>query len=128
MNSITPYSAYEPLWSPNLEEWIAILLTVNIAIQLVRLTSTNRECNEKYNRLLNDSIKHDVERVEEYNKLVDKFHENDGTHVDDYNKLLDENIALEAQLVEKSSRITALRKRIRRLESRIARNAKTYTE
>ena len=117
------YSAYGSMWTPNVEEWIAMLLAINILIQCVHLTNTQSkcECNEKYSRLLEVSIQNDTERMEEYNKLVDKFNENDETHVDDYNKLIDDNTALEAELLEKSSRITFLRKRIGRLESRLAR-------
>lgn len=133
INPMTIHSPYTSLWFPNMEEWIAILFALNLAIQLLRLTLPDKECqcNEKYRYL----IEHDAELVEKYNTLVDNFHENDATHVDDYNNLIDENNALEAriseledQLAEKTGRTSTLRKRIRRLESRIARNAKTYKE
>ena len=133
INSMTIYSPYSGLWSPNAEEWIAMLLALNLVIQMVRVTiNTKCTCEEKYEKLLKEK---EAEHVDEYNTLVDEFNENDETHVDDYNKLVEQNASLEArineleeQIVEKSGRTTTLRKRIRRLESRISRNAKSYKE
>jgi len=133
INSMTTYSSYGGLWSPNAEEWIAMLLALNLVIQVVRVTiDTKCKCEAKYENLLREK---EAEHVVEYNTLVDEFNENDETHVEDYNKLVEQNASLEArineleeQIVEKSSRTTTLRKRIRRLESRIARSAKSYKE
>lgn len=130
---MTIYSPYSGLWSPNAEEWIAMLLGLNLIIQVVRVTiDTTSKCEAKYKKLLKEK---EAEHVLEYNTLVDNFHENDATHVEDYNKLVEKNASLEAriseleeQLAEKSGRTTSLRKRIRRLESRISRNAKSYKE
>lgn len=110
-----------------------MLLALNLIIQVVRVTiDTTSKCEAKYKKLLKEK---EEEHVLEYNTLVDEFNENDETHVEDYNKLVEQNASLEArineleeQLAEKSGRTTSLRKRIRRLESRISRNAKSYKE
>ncbi len=110
-----------------------MLLALNLIIQMLRVTiDTKCKCKEKYEKLLKEK---EEEYVVEYNTLVDEFNENDETHVDDYNILVEQNASLEArineleeEIVEKSGRTTTLRKRIRRLESRISRNAKSYKE
>jgi len=118
------------MWSPNMEEWIMMLLSLNAAIQLVRMLSMELTCQCK--ELL---AKKEAEYEEEYNKLVDEFHKNDEKHVDDYNMLVDENtelekqvMKLEEQLEEKSERVSHFRKRVHRLESRLARNTKPQLE
>ena len=120
----------DSLWTPSMEEWIIMLLSVNAAIQLVRIISIEGTC--KCKELLAEK---ESEHAEEYNKLVDEFHKNDEKHVDDYNLLVDENteleeqiMKLEEQLEEKSERVTHFRKRVHRLESRLARNTKPQLE
>ncbi len=118
------------LWSPNTEEWIIMLLSLNAAIQLVRMLNMESTCQCK--ELL---AKKEEEYEEEYNKLVNEFNKNDEKHVDDYNMLVDENTELEEQvakleeqLEEKTERVTHFRKRVHRLESRLARNTKPQLE
>jgi len=118
------------LWTPNMEEWIVMLLSLNAGIMMVRLLGAEKtcDCKEKYEDLLDD-------KDEDYNRLVEEFNNNDGKHVDDYNKLLEDNQELEAhvanleeQLDEKSERAAHFRKRVYRLESRLARNRKPQLE
>jgi hypothetical protein len=113
-----------------MEEWIIMLLSLNAAIQLVRMLSIEGTC--KCKELL---AKKEAEHEEEYNKLVQEFNANDEKHVDDYNLLVDENteleeqvMKLEEQLEEKTERVTHFRKRVHRLESRLARNTKPQLE
>ena len=129
-NSMLIQTHESSLWTPNMEEWIVMLLSLNAGIMLVRLfnTETTCDCKEKYDELLD-------EKDEEYDRLVEEFNSNDGKHVDDYNKLLEENVDLEAhvanleeQLEEKCERVTHFRKRVHRLESRLARNTKPHLE
>lgn len=114
------------MWSPTMEEWILMILSLNAAIQLIHVLSIEGTCQCK--ELL-------AEKEAEYTKLLDEFYKNDEKHVDDYNKLLDENTELEGQVVkleeqleEKSERVTHFRKRVNRLESRLARNTKSQPE
>lgn len=114
------------MWSPTMEEWILMILSLNAAIQLIHVLSIEGTCQCK--ELL-------AEKEAEYTKLLDEFYKNDEKHVDDYNKLLDENTELEGQVVkleeqleEKSERVTHFRKRVNRLESRLARNTKPQPE
>ena len=118
------------LWTPNMEEWIVMLLSLNAGIMMVRLLGAEKtcDCKEKYEDLLDD-------KDEDYNRLVEEFNNNDGKHVDDYNKLLEDNQELEAhvanleeQLDEKSERAAHFRKRVYRLGSRLARNRKPQLE
>ena len=64
------------LWTPTIEEWIVMLLSLNAGIMLVRLFNTEKtcECKEKYEEVLE-------EKDEEYDRLVEEFNKNDGKHV-----------------------------------------------